>query len=107
MVIIPVTHVIWVLLGLCLQVQARAPSVHEGDDVRKYIISSRFAFIHINSYADIIAIEVMLVGQIDPLVQKGLTEFTHKLGYATTDLEKAEALIGMDVHSALNSILTA
>ncbi|MBA0680467.1 hypothetical protein Goari_012161, partial [Gossypium aridum] len=35
-----------------------------------------------------------------------LAEFTQKLGSATTDLEKAEAQIGVDVHSALNSGIT-
>ncbi|EEF33620.1 ATP synthase subunit delta', mitochondrial [Ricinus communis] len=82
-------------------------SVHEGNDVTKYFLSSGFAFIHANSVADIIAVEAVPVDHIDPsLVQKGLAEFTQKLSSATTDLEKAEAQIGVDVHSALNSALT-
>lgn len=82
-------------------------SVHEGNDVTKYFISSGFAFIHSNSYADIIAVEAVPVDQIDPAaVQKGLAEFTQKLNSASTDLEKAEAQIGVDVHSALNAAIT-
>ncbi|KAF5946485.1 hypothetical protein HYC85_016713 [Camellia sinensis] len=82
-------------------------SVHEGNEVTKYFVSSGFAFIHANSYADIIAVEAVPIDQIDPsLVQKGLAEFTQKLNSATTDLEKAEAQIGVDVHSALNSALS-
>ncbi|OMP08171.1 ATPase, F1 complex, delta/epsilon subunit [Corchorus olitorius] len=82
-------------------------SVHEGNDVTKYFVSSGFAFVHANSVADIIAVEAVPVDRIDPaLVQKGLAEFTQKLGSATTDLEKAEAQIGIDVHSALNSAIT-
>ncbi|XP_061357687.1 ATP synthase subunit delta', mitochondrial [Gastrolobium bilobum] len=82
-------------------------SVHEGNDVTKYFVSSGFAFIHGNSVADIIAVEAVPIDQIDSnLVQKGLQEFTQKLSSATTDLEKAEAQIGVDVHSALNSALT-
>lgn len=82
-------------------------SVHEGNDVTKYFISSGFAFIHANSYADIIAVEAVPVDQIDAsLVQKGLAEFTQKLSSASTELEKAEAQIGVDVHSALNSALS-
>ncbi|KAF7152695.1 hypothetical protein RHSIM_Rhsim01G0125900 [Rhododendron simsii] len=82
-------------------------SVHEGDKMVKYFVSSSFAFVHSNSYADIIAVEVVPVDQIDPaLVQKGLADFTQKLSSASTDLEKAEAQIGVDVHSALNSALT-
>ncbi|XP_052194796.1 ATP synthase subunit delta', mitochondrial-like [Diospyros lotus] len=82
-------------------------SVHEGNEVNKYFVSSGFAFIHANSYADIISVEAVPVDQIDAsLVQKGLAEFTHKLSSATTDLDKAEAQIGVDVHSALNSALS-
>ena len=82
-------------------------SVHEGNDVTKYFVSSGFAFIHANSVADIIAVEAVPIDQIDAgLVQKGLQEFTQKLNSASTDLEKAEAQIGVDVHSALNSALS-
>ncbi|KAL9433987.1 hypothetical protein AB3S75_028761 [Citrus x aurantiifolia] len=82
-------------------------SVHDGNDTKKYFVSSGFAFIHANSVADIIAVEAVPIDQIDPsLVQKGLAEFNQKLSSATTDLEKAEAQIGVDVHSALNSALT-
>lgn len=82
-------------------------SVHEGNDTKKYFVSSGFAFVHANSVADIIAVEAVPIDQIDPsLVQKGLAEFNQKLSSATTDLEKAEAQIGVDVHSALNSALT-
>ncbi|KAK7350506.1 hypothetical protein VNO77_09203 [Canavalia gladiata] len=82
-------------------------SVHEGTDVTKYFVSSGFAFVHANSVADIIAVEAVPLDQIDAnQVQKGLQEFTQKLNSATTDLEKAEAQIGVDVHSALNSALS-
>ncbi|XP_057451491.1 ATP synthase subunit delta', mitochondrial [Lotus japonicus] len=82
-------------------------SVHEGNDVTKYFVSSGFAFVHANSVADIIAVEAVPLDRIDPnLVQKGLQDFTQKLNSASTDLEKAEAQIGVDVHSALNSALT-
>ncbi|KAK3025082.1 hypothetical protein RJ639_044961 [Escallonia herrerae] len=82
-------------------------TVHEGNDVQKYFVSSGFALVHANSYADIIAVEAVPVNRIDPnLVQKGLAEFTQKLNSASTDLEKAEAQIGVDVHSALSSALS-
>lgn len=81
-------------------------SVHEGNDVHKFFLSSGFAFIHGNSVADIIAVEAQPLENIDPnLVQKGLAEFTQKLSSASTDLEKAEAQIGVDVHSALDAAL--
>ncbi|GMY29842.1 ATP synthase subunit delta', mitochondrial-like [Fagus crenata] len=82
-------------------------SVHEGNDVKKYFLSSGFAFIHANSIADVIAVEAVPIDHIDPsLVQKGLAEFTQKLSSATTELEKAEAQIGVDLHSTLNSALS-
>ncbi|KAJ4846826.1 hypothetical protein Tsubulata_004623 [Turnera subulata] len=82
-------------------------SVHEGNSETKYFVSSGFVFVHANSVADIIAVEAVPVDQIDQsLVQKGLAEFTQKLNSATTELEKAEAQIGIDVHSALNAAVT-
>ncbi|KAG1362091.1 ATP synthase subunit delta', mitochondrial [Cocos nucifera] len=82
-------------------------SVHDGNEVTKYFVSSGFAFIHANSIADVVAVEAVPVDHIDPsLVQKGLADFTQKLSSATTELEKAEAQIGVDVHSALNAALT-
>ncbi|KAL8154329.1 hypothetical protein V2J09_012089 [Rumex salicifolius] len=82
-------------------------SIQDGNDVTKYFVSSGFAFIHPNSYTDIIAVEAVPLDQIDPAqVQKGLADFTHKLSSASSDEEKAEAQIGVDVHSALNSALT-
>lgn len=82
-------------------------SVHEGNDTTKYFVSSGFAFIHANSFTDIIAVEAVELDKIDPAeVQKGLAEYTQKMGSASSDLEKAEAQIGVDVHSALNAALT-
>nr|GMC94340.1 ATP synthase subunit delta', mitochondrial [Ipomoea batatas] len=111
MVIIPAnTGQMGVLPGHVATVAELKPgvmSVHEGNDVTKYFLSGGFAFIHANSIADIIAVEAVPLDQIDAnLVQKGLTEFTQKLNSASTDIEKAEAQIGVDVHSALNSALT-
>ncbi|GLT39667.1 hypothetical protein SLA2020_138470 [Shorea laevis] len=111
MVIIPATTgQMGVLPGHVATIAELKPgvlSVHEGDKATKYFISSGFAFIHANSFADIIAVEAVPLDQIDgALVQKGLAEFTQKLSSATTELEKAEAQIGIDVHSALNSAIT-
>ncbi|KAJ8540186.1 hypothetical protein K7X08_026575 [Anisodus acutangulus] len=111
MVIIPATTgQMGVLPGHVATIAELKPgvlSVHEGNDVNKYFVSGGFAFVHANSFADIIAIEAVPLDRIDPnLVQKGLTEFTQKLSTASTDVEKAEAQIGVDVHSALNAALT-
>ncbi|KAI3940412.1 hypothetical protein MKW98_024819 [Papaver atlanticum] len=110
-VIIPATTgVMGVLPGHVATIAELKPgvlSVVEGNETTKYFISSGFAFIHANSYADIVAVEALPLDQIDPAeVTKGLAEFTQKVSSATTDLEKAEAQIGVDVHSALNAAFT-
>ncbi len=110
MVIVPATTgLMGILAGHVPTIAELKPgvmSVHEGTAVTKYFVSSGFAFVHSNSYADIIAVEAVPLDQIDPTqVQKGLAEFTQKLSSASTDLEKAEAQIGVDVHSALNYAL--
>nr|GLL40397.1 ATP synthase subunit delta', mitochondrial [Ipomoea trifida]GMD19108.1 ATP synthase subunit delta', mitochondrial [Ipomoea batatas]GME12138.1 ATP synthase subunit delta', mitochondrial [Ipomoea batatas] len=111
MVIIPATTgQMGVLPGHVATIAELKPgvmSVHEGNDVSKYFVSGGFAFIHANSFADIIAVEAVPLDRVDAnLVQKGLAEFTQKLNTASTDVEKAEAQIGVDVHSALNAALT-
>lgn len=111
MVIIPATTgQMGVLPGHVATIAELKPgvlSVHEGSDVTKYFVSSGFAFIHANSFTDIVAVEAVPVDRIDPnQVQKGLADFNQKLSAASTELEKAEAQIGVDVHSALNAALT-
>ncbi|XP_068650524.1 ATP synthase subunit delta', mitochondrial-like [Aristolochia californica] len=78
-------------------------SVLEGNEITKYFISSGFAFIHANSVTDVVAVEALPLDRFDQSsVQKGLADFTQKLSTASTDLEKAEAQIGVEVYSALN-----
>ncbi|PIN12969.1 Mitochondrial F1F0-ATP synthase, subunit delta/ATP16 [Handroanthus impetiginosus] len=111
MVIVPATTgQMGILPGHVASISELKPgllSIYEGNEVTKYFISSGFAFVHSNSVADIIAAEAVPIEQVDPSsVQKGLAEFTQKLSTASTDLEKAEAQIGLDVLSALNSSLS-
>lgn len=105
MVIIPATSgQMGVLPGHMASIAELKPgllSVHEGNSVSKYFVSSGFAFIHANSVTDIIAVEAVPIDRIDPsLVQQGLAEFNQKLNTASTDLEKAEAQIGITLHTA-------
>ncbi|KAL9252506.1 ATP synthase subunit delta', mitochondrial-like protein [Drosera capensis] len=94
-------------VGTIAELKPGVLSVHDGNDVTKYFVSGGFTFIHPNSVTDIIAVEAVPIDRIDSsLVQKGLAEFTQKLSSASTDYEKAEAQIGVDVYSALNSSLT-
>ncbi|XP_024366707.1 ATP synthase subunit delta', mitochondrial [Physcomitrium patens] len=81
-------------------------SVHEGADVKQYFVSSGFAFVHANSVADIVAIEAVSLDKFDPEeVKKGVQEYTQKVANAKDDLERAEAQIGLEVHSALQAAL--
>ncbi|GFP90475.1 ATP synthase subunit delta' mitochondrial [Phtheirospermum japonicum] len=82
-------------------------SIHEGDEVTEYFVSSGFAFVHSNSVADIIAVEAVPIEHVDPdSVQKALTEFTHKMNTSSlTGMEKVEAQVAVDVLSALNASL--
>lgn len=82
-------------------------SVHEEHEVTKYFISSGFAFVHSNSITDTIAVEAVPIEQIDPsCVLKRLEEFNQKLNSASTDMQTAEARVGIDVLTALHSALS-
>ncbi|CAH9095578.1 unnamed protein product [Cuscuta europaea] len=107
MVIIPTTTgEVGILPGHVATIAELKPgvmSVHEGNDVMKYFVSSGFAFVHSNSVTDIMALEAVPIEKIDPdIVEKGLAELTQKLSSASTELQKAEAQIGVDVLTALN-----
>lgn len=81
-------------------------SVHEGAEVKQYFVSSGFAFVHANSVTDIVCIEAVPLDRLDPdEVRKGVQEYTQKVASAKDDLEKAEAQIGLEVHSALQAAL--
>ncbi|KAK6119316.1 hypothetical protein DH2020_046935 [Rehmannia glutinosa] len=46
-------------------------SIHEGNEVTNYFVSSGFAFVHSNSVTDIITVEAVPTKQVDPAsVQK-------------------------------------
>ncbi|KAI5064338.1 hypothetical protein GOP47_0021008 [Adiantum capillus-veneris] len=81
-------------------------SVHEGSEVTQYFVSGGFAFVHPNSVADVTVVDAYPLDVFDPEeVRKGLAEFNAKSSTASTDAEKAEAQIGIQVHSALLSSL--
>ncbi|CAI9102089.1 OLC1v1000295C1 [Oldenlandia corymbosa var. corymbosa] len=82
-------------------------SVHDENGVKKYFVSGGFAYIHSNSYTDIIAAEAVPIDQLDDaLALKRLAEYNQKLNSASTDLEIAEAQIGIDVYRAINVALS-
>lgn len=81
-------------------------TVLEGGSETKLFVSSGFAFIHGNSVLDVAAVDAVPLDQINAEeVKKGLAAANAKLNSASSDLEKAEAQISVDVHSALSSAL--
>ncbi|CAI5461870.1 unnamed protein product [Closterium sp. Yama58-4] len=81
-------------------------TVIEGTTETKLFVSSGFAFVHPNSVLDVAAVDAVPLDQIDgEEVKKGLAAAQAKVASATTDLEKAEAQISVDVHSALSAAL--
>lgn len=81
-------------------------SVLEGSTETKYFVSSGFAFVNPNSVLDVCAVEAVPLDQLDPEeVKKGLAIYTAKVASADSDLDKAEAQIGVDVHSAMSFAL--
>ncbi|KAM7261678.1 hypothetical protein ACFE04_020755 [Oxalis oulophora] len=68
--------------------------------------------VHMIALVRMIAVEKLEPDPTTPVlidqeqVQKELAEFTQKLSSATTDLEKDEAQIEIDVHSALNAVMS-
>jgi F-type H+-transporting ATPase subunit delta len=91
------------------QLRPGVVSVHLNDkDVKKYFVSSGFAFVHADSTADICAIEAVPVEQLDgDAVRKGLAEHQAKFTNAKDDFEKANAQIGIDVCNAMVAALDA
>ncbi|URD94720.1 ATP synthase [Musa troglodytarum] len=61
MVIVPATAGQLDMLPPLQRLKPGVLSVHEGNEVTKYLVSSGFAFIHANSVADIVAVEAVPV----------------------------------------------
>eukprot|EP00239_Pterosperma_sp_CCMP1384_P000681 CAMPEP_0197845766 /NCGR_PEP_ID=MMETSP1438-20131217/2653_1 /TAXON_ID=1461541 /ORGANISM="Pterosperma sp., Strain CCMP1384" /LENGTH=212 /DNA_ID=CAMNT_0043457189 /DNA_START=127 /DNA_END=765 /DNA_ORIENTATION=+ len=91
------------------QLRPGVMTVHKGDgdeNIQKYFVSSGFAFIHANSTAEVCAVEAVPLEQLDPQsVAQSLEEYTKLLTSADDDYAKAQAQIGIEVCSAMNSAL--
>lgn len=71
-------------------------------DIKKYFVASGYVMVHPTSVADVTAIEAVPVEQLDAeAAKKGLDEAKSALAGAQTDLEKAEAQIGVDVYTSM------
>ena len=56
-------------------------------DVKKYFVSSGFAFVHANSSCDVVAVEAVPLEDLDlDMVKAGLAEYTGKVVSAKDDL---------------------
>eukprot|EP00243_Klebsormidium_subtile_P003904 TRINITY_DN17547_c0_g1_i1.p1 TRINITY_DN17547_c0_g1~~TRINITY_DN17547_c0_g1_i1.p1 ORF type:complete len:203 (-),score=70.64 TRINITY_DN17547_c0_g1_i1:257-865(-) len=80
--------------------------ISKDSETTKFFVSSGFAFIHANSVTDVIAVEAVPLDRLDPEeVKKGLNEYVAKLAAAESEEDKAEAQIGVEVHSAMSGAL--
>ena len=87
------------------QLKPGVVAVHNGGSVEKYFISTGFAFIS-PEVTDVVVGEAVAVEDIDAdAVAKGLDQAESAYSAATTDLEKAEAQIGVDVFAAMKEAL--
>ncbi|XP_071951965.1 ATP synthase subunit delta, mitochondrial-like [Antedon mediterranea] len=79
-------------------------SVHEENgDITKYFVSSGSVTIHADSSVQVLAEVAVPLEELDPqAVKEGLTKAQQELGSASTDVEKAEAQIAVEVHEAMD-----
>mmetsp|Transcript_5394 Transcript_5394/g.14072 ORF Transcript_5394/g.14072 Transcript_5394/m.14072 type:complete len:243 (-) Transcript_5394:134-862(-) len=78
-------------------------------DMKKFFVSSGFAFVHADSTADVCAIEAVSIEDLDAAaVKAGLADYTAKQASATSsgnEQEAAAAQVGVEVYSAMNAAL--
>lgn len=90
------------------QLKPGVVAVHkeQDKDVKKYFVSSGFAFVHENSVTEVCAVEAVPLEDLDAeVVRTSLADYTAKVSSATDDYERAVAQVGVDVYSAMNSAL--
>mmetsp|Transcript_8920 Transcript_8920/g.18942 ORF Transcript_8920/g.18942 Transcript_8920/m.18942 type:complete len:170 (+) Transcript_8920:42-551(+) len=88
------------------QLRPGVVAVQDGDSTERYFISSGFAFVHADR-TDVCAVEAVPVDDIDPAaVTKGLAECEAKMASASSDLDRAEAQIGVEVYLAMQSAVS-
>ncbi|EKX50931.1 hypothetical protein GUITHDRAFT_151115 [Guillardia theta CCMP2712] len=77
-------------------------------DVKKYFLSSGFAFVHANSTLDVCGVEIVQLDELDPsAVSSGKSEAENALSSATDEVEKAKAQIAVDVYTTLTEALAS
>ena len=105
------TGVFGVLPGRVPTVAQLRPGVlgileEENSAPEQYFVAAGFAFVHPNSICDVVAVEAVPVADLDPdVVKEGMAKFVTQLAQATSDEEKAQAQIGVEVHKAMSDAL--
>jgi F-type H+-transporting ATPase subunit delta len=75
-------------------------------DVSKYFVSSGFAFVHANSMLDVCAIEAVPLEDLDhTAVLSGKSNAEAELARATTEIERANARLALEVYAAMADAL--
>jgi len=83
-------------------------TIFEGGKQEKYFVSGGFAFVPTDKTlgCQISAVEAVPIDQLDPeLARSGFSHYTTEFSKAQTDLEKATARIGLEVHKQMCAAL--
>ncbi|OSX73787.1 hypothetical protein BU14_0328s0039 [Porphyra umbilicalis] len=88
------------------QLRPGVVEVHSEGTKDKYFVSSGFAFVH-KDRTDVCAVAAAPLSDLDAsAVAQGVTDAEAAMAAAKTDMEKAEAQIGLDTYTAMRSALT-
>lgn len=87
------------------QLRPGVVEVHTDGTKEKYFVSSGFAFVH-KERTDVCVVAAAPLADLDATaVAKGVTDAQAAMASATTDMDKAEAQIGLDTYTAMRSAL--
>jgi F-type H+-transporting ATPase subunit delta len=82
-------------------------SITQQGNVSDYFIAGGFAFVHPDSVLEIAAVEAVELDQLDPeKVKQAISDAERAASSASTEVEKAEAQIALEVANAMSSALS-
>eukprot|EP00168_Porphyra_purpurea_P010245 TRINITY_DN251_c0_g2_i16.p4 TRINITY_DN251_c0_g2~~TRINITY_DN251_c0_g2_i16.p4 ORF type:complete len:141 (+),score=72.50 TRINITY_DN251_c0_g2_i16:216-638(+) len=88
------------------QLRPGVVEVHSDGAKDKYFVSSGFAFVH-KDRTDVCAVAAAPLSDLDAgAVAQGVTDAEAAMAAAKTDMDKAEAQIGLETYTAMRSALT-
>mmetsp|Transcript_6339 Transcript_6339/g.10938 ORF Transcript_6339/g.10938 Transcript_6339/m.10938 type:complete len:171 (+) Transcript_6339:60-572(+) len=87
------------------QLRPGVVSVHDGNEVSNFFVSSGFAIVH-KDRTDICTVEVAKTDELDSeAVKKGLAEYTAAATSASNEMDRLKAQVGVEVYSAMSAAI--